>query len=145
MVFYFAYGSNLAIPRMRDRVPGVRVFGRARLESHRLVFDKRGRDGSGKANIAPDPQANVWGALYSLEAEEWSLLDGFEPGYERVGIAVVLESGQLQGAETYRAIAREPGLLPLAEYKRFITEGALAHELPESYRAAIETVRARRK
>jgi len=143
MVLYFAYGSNLATPRMRDRVPRARVVGRAQLENHRLVFDKRGRDGSGKANITPDPVATEWGALYALESVHWNLLDPFELGYDRVTLRVVLESGAFRSAETYRAIAPESGLIPLAEYKRFITEGALEHGLPESYRATIEAVRAR--
>ena len=125
---------------MRGRVPTARVVGRARLDGHRLTFEKRGRDGSGKANFAPDPKAAVWGVLYALEPSEWSLLDSFEPGYDRVTIDVILESGESRSAETYSAIAPERGLMPLTGYKQFICEGALEHGLPEGYRANLEAV-----
>ena len=93
----------------------------------------------------PDPQSTVWGALYALERTDWNLLDEFEPGYDRVTVEVVLEAGESQVAEsqtaqTYRAIAPEAGLTPYAGYKRFITEGALEHGLPEAYRATLEAV-----
>ncbi len=141
MELYFAYGSNLALSRMQGRVPTARAVDRARLEAHRLTFDKRGQDGSGKANIAPDPQATVWGALYTLDPADWNLLDAFEPGYYRMSVDVVLDSGETRSAQTYRAIAPEAGLLPSEEYKRFITEGALEHRLPVAYRAIIEAFR----
>jgi len=138
--FYFAYGSNLTTSRMRDRVPTARAITRAYLVGHRLTFDKRGRDGSGKANITPDPLSAVWGALYALEPAAWNVLDAFEPGYDRVRVHVVLDSGAPRRAETYRAIAPRRGLVPLAGYKRFICDGALEHGLPAAYRAMLEAV-----
>jgi hypothetical protein len=66
-VRYFAYGSNLDLARIRSRVPAVGLIGPALLQHMRLTFDKRGRDGSGKANLAEDTASHVWGVLYALE------------------------------------------------------------------------------
>jgi len=140
MALYFAYGSNLATSRMRDRIPAARVVGRARLDGHQLTFDKLGRDGSGKANIARSPGAIVWGVLYALESEDLSRLDEFEPGYDRVTLDVILDSGESCSAVAYRAIERKSGLVPLTWYMRFIIEGAQEHELPEAYRLSLEAL-----
>ena len=53
-VRYFAYGSNLVMARLRARVPVFGLIGPARLPAMRLTFDKRGSDGSGKANLVED-------------------------------------------------------------------------------------------
>ena len=86
---YLAYGSNLSSARMRERVASAQTLGVARLEGWRLACDKRGRDGSGKANIVPDGEAVVWGVVYRLERGQLSLLDRYEGGYDRVELEVV--------------------------------------------------------
>jgi gamma-glutamylcyclotransferase len=58
-VRYFAYGSNLDLARMRARAPAVGLIGPALLQGMRLAFDKRGGDGSGKANLAEDAASHV--------------------------------------------------------------------------------------
>jgi hypothetical protein len=50
-VLYFAYGSNLKWTRMRQRIPSARREAIAFLDRYRLVCNKRGRDGSAKANL----------------------------------------------------------------------------------------------
>ena len=137
---YFAYGSNLSTSRMRGRVCSAEVIGRAQLLNHQLTFDKRGRDGSGKANVTSMERASTWGVLYRIEASSFSRLDGFESGYRRIRVEVALTSGETRNADTYRAIAAASGLLPYSWYKKLITDGARAHDLPEEYVAFLDSI-----
>ena len=139
---YFAYGSNLAVSRLRKRVPSAHPVGRAQLSGHQLTFDKRGQDGSGKANIAPRDRFSTWGALYQFEASSWALLDTFEPGYERLRVEVTSARGEVESAGTYRAIESVSGLLPRGWYKQLIADGAREHALPEEYLAFLDAIRA---
>lgn len=56
-VLYFAYGSNLCLPRLRSRVPSVALVGTAVLSGYELRWHKRSTDTSGKCDViaAPDP------------------------------------------------------------------------------------------
>ena len=136
---YFAYGSNMASRRMRERVPGARAAGRARLDGWRLVADKPGRDGSAKANVARAAGASVWGVLWQLEAAGLAALDRFEGGYARVAVTVEAGAGAL-AATTYASPLRDaaPGLAPA--YKAWILEGAREHALPAEWLAALEAL-----
>jgi gamma-glutamylcyclotransferase (GGCT)/AIG2-like uncharacterized protein YtfP len=136
--FYFAYGSNLKFERMRARVSSARVLGRARLRNRRLSLDKRGLDGSGKANLREDERACVWGVLYAIDPADWEALDRYEDGYARVGVEAVTDEGEAVRAETYVAyrLTREP--VAFDWYKRLVLEGAHEHGLPADYVAALE-------
>ena len=78
----------LKLSRLQARVPSARFVARARLPDGRLSLNKRGRDGSGKANLAPEGGAGVWGVLYDVEPEHWTCLDGHEQGYARADVRV---------------------------------------------------------
>ena len=136
---YFAYGSNMASRRMRERVPGARAAGRARLDGWRLVADKPGRDGSAKANVARTPGACVWGVLWELGEDDLAALDRFEAGYERIAVTVDPGEGAVP-ATTYASRRRDaaPGLAP--EYKAWILEGAREHGLPPEWLGALEAL-----
>jgi gamma-glutamylcyclotransferase (GGCT)/AIG2-like uncharacterized protein YtfP len=135
---YFAYGSNLKLEQMRARVPSARVFGRARLRNRRLSFDKRGVDGSGKANLSDDGRACVWGVLYAFDPADWEALDRYEPGYARVAVEVVTEKDEAVSAETYVARRLTRDSVAFDWYKRLVVEGAREHGLPADYVAALE-------
>ena len=136
---YFAYGSNLADRRMRERVPGARSRGRARLEGWRLLADKPGRDGSARLNLAREAGARVWGALWTLRETDMALLDRFEGGYERVLVSVDAGAGAV-GATTYasRLHGAPPGLE--RGYKELLLEGAREHHLPPEWVAFLESL-----
>jgi gamma-glutamylcyclotransferase (GGCT)/AIG2-like uncharacterized protein YtfP len=136
---YFAYGSNLSSRRMRDRVPGARARGRARLAGFRLVADKPGRDGSAKLDVVPDPAGCVWGALWELDAADLARLDRYEGGYARVDVTVDSDAGAL-AATTYASEVRgaPPGLEP--DYKAFVLEGAREHGLPAEWVAHLASL-----
>ena len=96
---YFAYGSNLRSTRMLDRVPSATSLGAARLAGHGFRMNKRGRDGSAKANLIVSASEHVWGVIYRIEPVDWPVLDRFEGGYERE-VVRTLESGE--AAMTHR-------------------------------------------
>ena len=142
-VLYFAYGSNLKSQRMRQRVPSVRSEAVAFLDHHRLVCNKRGRDGSAKANLVQAAGHRVWGVLYRIELAHLELLDDFERGYERVEVEVCQTSGSACRASTYRSdrITRDP--IPFEWYRGLILEGAREHGLLEDYLSVLEALPAR--
>ena len=132
MDLYFAYGSNLKRNRLVGRVPSAGFRERAQLLAHRLTFDKRGRDGSGKATVAAAPDAAVWGVVYRLDPAHWPDLDRCEPGYRRVRVTVVSEQGEPLLCSTYVATDLDPGALPSFEYRQLLIDGAREHGLPEA-------------
>jgi len=134
---YFAYGSNLKLSRMRERVSSARPEGVALLVGYRLAFDKRGADGSGKANLRPDPTGRVWGALYSLDVSHWPDLDAHEPGYERVDVDVARHDTSLR-VQTYRSQRFTADPVPHDWYGQLIVEGAREHVLPAEWIRTLE-------
>ncbi|HEY5657265.1 MAG TPA: gamma-glutamylcyclotransferase family protein, partial [Myxococcota bacterium] len=127
--YYFAYGSNLDLERMRARIPEVRVIGPALLPGMRLTFDKRGGDGSAKANLSEDAASHVWGVVYALDWSQLTMLDAFEPDYERARVSVERNGARL-AAETYISTLRASGLEARAWYKQLVVDGARAQGLP---------------
>lgn len=139
-LLYFAYGSNLSSARLRARLEEVEVLGPAVLREHRLALDKRGHDGSAKANVVPHPGEEVWGVVYELAVAHADALDRFEGGYERVGVEVHhAERGPLD-VVTYRSELRVEGWLPFAWYRAHLVEGAREHGLPPDWIARLEAL-----
>ena len=137
---YFAYGSNLLSARLRERVPSCAVRGAARLSGWRLTTDKRGRDGTGKANLRRDPAAVVWGVVWAIDAAEWPQLDRFEGGYARIEVEVETPLGARLAVATYVSdrLTDVPVLDPA--YKRAIVDGAREHGLPAAWIAGLEAL-----
>ena len=76
----FAYGSNLTLARIEERVGAVAIVSVGKLERHALRFHKIGRDGSGKADAyatGRDDDA-VWGVVYELSTAAKRRLDRVE-------------------------------------------------------------------
>ena len=142
MTRYFAYGSNLKLERMRDRVPSARPAGAARLPGYRIVCDKLGADGSGKANLRVDAGSCVWGVVYCLDPAHWPDLDACEPGYDRREVEVWCD-GQALVAHTYTSLHTTEDPVPFAGYKRLVLEGAREHALPADWLRVLEAWPAR--
>jgi gamma-glutamylcyclotransferase len=136
---YFAYGSNLAHRRMRERVPGARAHGRARLEGWRLVADKPGRDGSAKVNLVREGGSRVWGAVWSLCEEELRVLDRFEGGYARIAVSVTADGGPL-AATTYVSALRGAQTGLERGYRELLLDGAREHGLPPEWIAFLDSL-----
>lgn len=146
---YFAYGSNMSTARLTARTPSARVVGPGRLLGHALRWHKRGRDGSGKCDVAvvgAGSTAVVWGVLYRIDCVEKADLDrieGLGVGYDEHEVVVSTVAGQM-AARTYRARpgAVNPALRPRRWYKAHVLAGAREHGLPPSYIEMIEGVEA---
>jgi cation transport regulator ChaC len=118
---YFAYGSNLWLPRMRERCPSARFVLVATLPGWVAVYDKPGADGSAKLNIRPNEDATVAGVVYEIDAAERALLDAAEPSYTPIETALGL---------TY-AYAGPAATSPPADwYVAIVEAGARFHGLP---------------
>lgn len=129
---YFAYGSNMSSRRLLERVASARPRGPARLRGMRLAVNKRGRDGSGKANVVIDARTEVWGVVYEISPDEWQVLDRFEWGYVRRRDEVWMEETRV-GVQLYTARAPfvDEGLRTFDWYREYLLEGAREHALPE--------------
>ena len=140
---YFAYGSNLCADRLRERAPSARECGAACARGFELRLDKRGADGTAKANLHAAPRGLVWGALYALDREDWKRLDGFERGYARIEIEVALADGERRAlAQTYRS-DQLTDAAAADWYKQLIVAGARAHRLPAEWCAWLDGLPAR--
>ena len=118
---YFAYGSNMWQPRMRQRCPSARFVATATLRGWTASYDKPSTDGSAKLNIRPAPACAVAGVIYQIEDHERTQLDAAEPAYTPVDTPVGLAY----------AYGGEPATVPPADwYVELVEAGARSHGLP---------------
>ncbi len=139
MVHYFAYGSNLDSGRLRARVPSARAETRALLRGYRWRCNKRGRDGSAKANIEAWTGGSVWGVVYAMEAGSLEVLDHYEGGYARIRVEVE-GGGAPRLVDTYVSTQITPDERPTAEYRGYLVSGAREHALPAEFLRLVEAL-----
>jgi hypothetical protein len=148
-VRYFAYGSNMqraTLVGRRSIAPAAANAARAR--GWRLVLDKPPllATGHGFANLVADSDAEVFGVLYDLDADELAhveLTEGVALGnYRRVEIAVayVAPAGVSMRTLTLVSDRRDPELRPSAPYMARLIEGAEEHGLPAEWIAYLRAV-----
>jgi len=142
-VLYFAYGSNMSTERMSSRASSAKTVGRARIPDKRLVYNKRSKDGSGRANLVDSPGDEVWGVLYEVETDQLVALDRTEGGYERQEVSVITEQGQTIQAVVYISDQLTDTPIPYDWYKQLIVSGAREHQLPEHYIELLEALPAK--
>jgi hypothetical protein len=146
-MLYFAYGSNMSVKRLQNRVPSAQARGVAVLREHRLAFHKCGRDGSGKCDVdfSGPVAGRVFGVLYHMDPQHKTLLDAVEglgSGYEQKTVTVRLAGGGGADAFTYYATHVDPLLKPYLWYQEHVLRGAREHRLPEDYVASIAAIEA---
>ncbi len=143
---YFAYGSNMSLPRIQDRIPGAEKIGVAVLTGHQLRFHKTGQDGSAKCDafFTGKPDDSVWGVVFRITEEEKVVLDGYEGlgyGYEIKSVSVNFRDDTgTADAFLYYATHIDPALKPYHWYKAFVLAGAIENQFPESAIQAIQAV-----
>ena len=115
-ILYFAYGSNLSLEQMRERIGSKpKVISGAYLENHRLgftLYSKLTWKG-GVADIVPEAGSKVWGVIYELTEEQLDKIDHYEGYkkdrdpkknfYNRLEVEVVDKKGVKQLCLTYQA------------------------------------------
>jgi gamma-glutamylcyclotransferase len=143
-VFYFAYGSNMCSARLRNRVPSARPLAIGKITGYSLVFNKRSRDGSSKANAYFTGRESdfAWGVIFALCPSEKAALDqaeGLRYGYDETTVTVASGDGDV-AAVMYYATDIDDSLLPYSWYVRFVVLGAREHSLPAPYIQSIERV-----
>jgi gamma-glutamylcyclotransferase (GGCT)/AIG2-like uncharacterized protein YtfP len=147
-MYYFAYGSNMSLSRLRRRVPSAQRVSVASLSRHRLRFHKVSwLDGSAKCDAQSTGllQDLVWGVVYQIEPEERELLDqaeGVGQGYDRCWVEVRLCNYEPCRAFIYQATRIDDTLLPFTWYKQHVVLGARENGLPDDYVNLIEAVQA---
>jgi len=139
---YFAYGSNMNPDRMKKREAffTTRVCGK--LLGYRISFSFARRDGYGSANITPEKNSVVYGALYCLQSGGLDKLDVFEMVkqgcYRREKVTVETLEGEKIEATTYVVTEQyyQEGLVPRRDYLGHCLRGK--DILPASYYEFLE-------
>jgi cation transport regulator ChaC len=139
VIRYFAYGSNLVVERMRERGADFAAARPATLRDHRLTFDKRSRDGSGRANVARSAGGRVYGVLYDLSRDALEHLKQFECGYDLVEVVVeaARSDGRPEAVPARMFVARtdrRTDAPPSRSYVELILKGLEDHGLPDAAR-----------
>tara|TARA_R110000737_G_scaffold109203_4_gene142143 strand:- start:2098 stop:2589 length:492 start_codon:yes stop_codon:yes gene_type:complete len=142
---YFAYGSNMSLLRLQERVPSAKKCGIVTLKSHQLRFSMSGDDGSGKCDAfqTNNIEDSVIGALFEINKNEKAVLDRAESlgyGYDEKFVLVENDSGEVFEALIYCAIKIDSSLKPYSWYLNHVIIGAKDTALPIDYLAVIEAV-----
>ena len=149
-LYYFGYGSNLFVPRMTDRVESASIETTARIPGYQLRFNKRGHDGSAKANMfhTGDDSHGIWGAVYAMHMDHKPVLDEIEGvqagGYHPTEIEFETKDGRSLRGYAYIATpdAVTEAMHPYTWYLDLVLHGARHHGFPDAYCDEIAAYRA---
>ncbi len=147
-LWYFAYGSNMQPATFAGRrgiTPSRTLVARA--PGWRLVLDKTPiiPIGESFANLLEAPDAETYGVLYEITADDLTHIDLTEGvligNYARVEIAVAPLAGDgPTHAFTLVSDRRTDDLRPSDYYMRLLIEGAETHGLPDEWIAMLRAV-----
>ena len=145
MMKYFAYGSNMSILRLQERVPSAKRLDTVTLKNHQLRFNMSGTDGSGKCDSfqTNNIEDTVIGALFEINRAEKTILDRAESlgyGYDEKIVSVQNDLGEVFNALIYCAINIDDSLKPYSWYLNHVIIGAKESKLPTDYLAVIESI-----
>lgn len=135
---YFAYGSNMSLARLQERVPSAVRIGTFMLKKHELRFHMASDDGSGKCDAYQTSNENnvVIGALFDINENEKYILDKAESlgvGYDEKSIKVENDLGEVFDAFMYFAIKIDTSFKPYSWYLNHVVTGAIEIKLPSQY------------
>ena len=125
MILYFAYGSNMNVARMKQRLGWEVPRQAATLKDFQLVFDQAGfNDPSwSPANIRSEQGGLVEGIVYEVEEKDLKILDGYEKYYQRLEVKVMAAQQEKLDAVTYLSKKSRGEKPPTQEYLNFLLEG----------------------
>ena len=132
-VWYFAYGSNLNMGQMMNRVREWTVSKRAVLKGYKLKFNAHSpRWGGLTANVArtDNPDDKVYGALYRILREKVDVLSTYE-GTKPTDTPVEADGVNLQ-AKTYLFKRSRVSGNPPEAYLNVMLTGLRQHGYPEA-------------
>lgn len=119
--------------RLEKRVGPVKKCGRRLLKAHKHTFTKEGIDKSGKGNIEPCRESNVYGVAYSLGEAQFEALKEYEKGYGVFELTVVDENQVEEKVFTFIATESVLGLRPTPDYFEHYLIGMNENNFPEEY------------
>lgn len=128
---YFAYGSNMLVQRLQQRLSLAVDLDPAWLDDYAWCCNKLGQDGTAKANLVRKPGECVFGVLYEIDPSDWPLLDLIESGYQRIEVDIC-SAGQAHTAWTYISTLLTDKAAK-SGYLDYILKGAEEHHLPQEY------------
>jgi gamma-glutamylcyclotransferase len=129
-MYYFAYGSNMNPERMSERNISFSSRQLAKLFCFRLEFNKVSsrNPNEGYANIVPDKNSIIEGAVYEIPGSDLSTLDQFEgypDHYQKIQVTIQLKN--FNEVETITYIAHpdkiKVGLKPSKGYIKHLLAG----------------------
>ncbi|KAH7642309.1 gamma-glutamylcyclotransferase [Dermatophagoides farinae] len=141
-VYYFCYGSNLLIQRMRINNKSATKHANGLLTGFKLSFAGNSQLWKGAtANIVQDSNSVVYGAVYTLDKDDIDNLDRQECGYDPIEVIVKLYETNDQPMITCRTYVQKSNYanvngnepIPSRLYKEIIIKGAKENNLPEHY------------
>jgi len=145
-MYYFAYGSNMALARLQRRLPTAERIGAGRLDGYLLQFNVVStQDGSAKCNAVHTgcPEHQVLGALFRIEPEAKLILDLYEGvgvEYRAAQVEVKLFGGGAADSLIYLGENLAETVRPYHWYKEHVFRGAIENGLPEAYISRIQAV-----
>ena len=147
----FAYGSNMNINRLKERVPSAIKVCNSSVEGYKFLFNKKSNvDGSAKGNIhqTNDAADKVWGVVFEIAESDKSGLDkveGLGKGYNEQQIELLDDKGNAVQAQVYVADAGAINneVVPFDWYKAFIVSGAEQNNLPADYTKTLKNATAK--
>lgn len=137
-MLYFAYGSNLSVPRLQARIPGAQFIGTGSLAQHQFRYHKKGKDGSAKADalFTGRDTDQIMGVIYRISPPDRPILSAIEDegiGYELKPVLISGEGGAQVEAFTYVALHIDRSLLPFDWYHQHVLFGAKRAGFHEGY------------
>jgi len=143
-VKYFAYGSNIDIDRLKQRVEGfgepiIRAGTPYVLQDYHLIFNASSSYSSAFwcfANIIPRIGSSVEGILYDMTPEQFTRLDRYEALYEKHYFQI--DRNTIACTYIAKSISHNIRSKPSLDYLNIIIEGCLASGLKRTYNELLQ-------
>ena len=138
-MYYFSYASNMDHDQMlKERCPGAKFIGAARLPAWWFVFDGFSTQwGGAVANIVPSYTDEVWGGLYEISGTQLTILDSYEGYprfYSRQELMVEKKGEDIAPVKAWVYLrAPQPAGFPSKKYHAVLMKGAKDCRLPADY------------
>ena len=135
-IWYFAYGSNLNVDQMRERVGEWRLSKRALARNYTLVFNHYSKKWKGyTANLSETGKYEdvVYGVVYHIDEEQLMKLGTYE-GTPPLDMRVELEDGnEISDARVFMWKTSDSEQEPPKVYRKLVEQGLLQHGYSRSH------------
>lgn len=114
-----------------------------KLNGYELKFNKKSKDGSGKANIVVNPEEIIEGRFFKLTNVQLTKLECYEKGYHRENVQINVGGKEIIAITYVADIDKiDNSLEPSEDYLDLIVCGA--HEEPQLSHEYIEKIKVRK-